>query len=83
MLACLVLSLSISPFSRTWRVSIWCASRQILTQENLQRLLCELSPDTNRIALLCVEQWAQACHRSLIANALKTLYHVEVKHLEP
>lgn len=57
--------------------------QQILTQENLQRLLCELSSGTNCIALLCVEQWAQACHRSLIANALKSLYHVEVNHLEP
>jgi len=35
----------------------------------------------NRIVLFCVEEYPDACHRSLVANKLKEHYNYKVDHL--
>jgi uncharacterized protein (DUF488 family) len=35
----------------------------------------------NRIALFCVEEYPEACHRSLVSNKLKEHYNYKVSHL--
>ncbi len=36
---------------------------------------------SHKIAFFCVEECAQACHRSLVTNTLKNQYNCNVKHL--
>ena len=35
----------------------------------------------NRIALFCVEEHHEACHRSIVADKISTLYNNKIKHL--
>jgi uncharacterized protein (DUF488 family) len=53
---------------------------EILDQVDLGAVLASL-PDDATTALLCVEQDARACHRSLIAARLHDQYGVPVLHL--
>jgi uncharacterized protein YeaO (DUF488 family) len=55
---------------------------EILDRVDLAGLLAGL-PVVGRLALLCVERDAPACHRSLIAERLAEELGREVKHLRP
>lgn len=35
----------------------------------------------NRISLFCVEEFAEGCHRSIVANRLKEKYNFSITHL--
>jgi uncharacterized protein YeaO (DUF488 family) len=55
---------------------------EILDRVDLAGLLAGL-PAVGRLALLCVERDAPACHRSLIAERLAKELGLEVKNLRP
>ena len=46
-------------------------------------LLSDFQPDTQVVALFCVEREPKACHRSLLANKLATVLNLEVEHILP
>jgi uncharacterized protein (DUF488 family) len=48
-----------------------------------QSLLDELPPETEVIALFCVEREPAACHRSLLAEKLASAWTTEIEHLRP
>ena len=56
--------------------------REILDHVDL-RPIVEAMPEGRTTALLCVERDPEACHRSLLADALRTNCGVEVVHLYP
>lgn len=43
--------------------------------ENLEQI------GSNKVALFCVEEHYEACHRSIVANKLKELYNYNIKHI--
>ncbi len=43
--------------------------------ENLEQI------GASKIALFCVEQYPQACHRSIVAETLEKQYHFKINHL--
>ena len=55
---------------------------EILDRVDLAALLASL-PEVARLALMCVERDAPACHRSLIAERLRDELGLEVEHLQP
>ena len=55
--------------------------QEILSAFDPQTLLADLSDDAQTVALFCVEQAAEACHRSLVAARLASSLGVEVIHL--
>ncbi|MGH9270227.1 MAG: DUF488 family protein, N3 subclade [Ilumatobacteraceae bacterium] len=57
-------------------------TREILDAFDLDALVAEL-PDDSVTALLCVERDPQACHRSLVADRLRTQYGLPVTDLRP
>lgn len=57
-------------------------TREILDRFDLGALLEEL-PDDTVTALLCVERDPEACHRSLVADRLRTDHGVSVTDLRP
>lgn len=57
-------------------------TKEILNRADLARLL-ESVDCGQAAALLCVETYPQACHRSLIAERLAERHHVHVEHLLP
>jgi uncharacterized protein (DUF488 family) len=56
---------------------------EILNQFDPQELIEALPPDTQVVALFCVEQDPAACHRSLVAAKLAEAKQLEVEHLLP
>lgn len=55
---------------------------QILDQYNLDDLIDQLKQlKSQKVVLFCVEQAAQACHRSLVANKLKKNYSLSITDL--
>ena len=56
---------------------------EILAKFDPQAFLDELPDGTEVVALFCVEREAAACHRSLVANQLRSLEQVVVEHLVP
>jgi hypothetical protein len=56
---------------------------EILNQFEPQNLLEAVPPDTQVMALFCVERDPAACHRSLVAAKLAEAYQLEVEHLMP
>ena len=46
-------------------------------------VLSRLPPDAERIALFCVEEQPEACHRSVAADWLRANKNLTVKHLVP
>ncbi|MCF2527107.1 DUF488 domain-containing protein [Yinghuangia soli] len=57
-------------------------TREILDPYDLGTLAAGL-PDDTATALLCVECAAAACHRSLVADRLRTDHGLPVTHLDP
>ncbi len=57
-------------------------TREILDPFDLGALVAELPGDTVT-ALLCVERDPEACHRSLVAERLRTEHGLPVTHLRP
>jgi uncharacterized protein YeaO (DUF488 family) len=55
---------------------------EILDHVDLGALVATL-PSTDRVALMCVERDAPACHRSLIAERLAEEFGLPVSHLQP
>ena len=54
----------------------------ILDKENLEELMVSFeSMNAQRVVLFCLESRPEACHRSLLANRLSEMYHLEVVHL--
>ncbi len=56
---------------------------EILADFDPQAFLDDLPEDTSVVALFCVEREPAACHRSLVAERLRRVDGVEVKHLLP
>ena len=56
---------------------------QILSKFDPQTLIDQLPADAKVIALFCVEREPQACHRSLVAEAIASQIKVDVTHLIP
>ncbi len=56
---------------------------EILNQFDPQELIEALPPDTQVVALFCVERDPAACHRSLVAAKLAEAKQLEVAHLLP
>ncbi len=56
---------------------------EILADFDPQSLLDDLEPDTQVVALFCVEREPDACHRSLVAAKLQRELEVEVEHITP
>ena len=54
-----------------------------LRGEDAQRGLREITASGSRPVLLCVEQAAGACHRSLAAGEIQRAMGVRVEHLSP
>lgn len=57
-------------------------TREVLDPFDLAALVAEL-PDDSTTALLCVEHDPRACHRSLVAERLRTQHGLPVTHLRP
>ncbi|KIF03903.1 hypothetical protein PL81_21715 [Streptomyces sp. RSD-27] len=57
-------------------------TREILDHFDLGALVAEL-PSGAVTALFCVERDPEACHRSLVAERLRTEHGLEVTHLRP
>ena len=57
-------------------------TREILDPFNLGALLADL-PGDSVTALLCVERDPEACHRSLVAERLRTVHGLPVTDLRP
>jgi hypothetical protein len=57
--------------------------REVLATFDPQSLWDELPPDAQTVALLCVEREPAACHRSLVADRLRSAFGVPVEHLLP
>ncbi len=57
-------------------------TREILDPFDLGALVAEL-PGDSATALLCVERDPEACHRSLVAERLRTAYGLPVTDLRP
>ncbi|MGD9525879.1 DUF488 domain-containing protein [Pseudonocardia sp.] len=57
-------------------------TREILDPFDLDALVAEL-PRDSVTALFCVERDPQACHRSLVAERLRTEHGLPVTHLRP
>lgn len=56
--------------------------KQVLNQYNMDALAKELKDSgCNNIVLFCVEEHAQACHRSLVAEKLALILNAEVINL--
>ena len=56
---------------------------EVLANFDPQSLLDEVGPDTQVLALCCVEREPAACHRSLVADRLRWDLGLEVEHLRP
>jgi uncharacterized protein (DUF488 family) len=57
-------------------------TREILDNVALDTIVREL-PTDHAAALMCVERDPEACHRSLVAERLRTCHAVRVTHLLP
>ena len=57
-------------------------TREILDAVDLGALVAGL-PDGAAVALFCVERDPEACHRSLVAERLRTRHGLSVTHLRP
>jgi uncharacterized protein (DUF488 family) len=57
-------------------------TREVLDRVDLEPLVASL-PSDGASALLCVEADPEACHRSIIASRMATLYGVEIAHIRP
>jgi uncharacterized protein (DUF488 family) len=55
---------------------------EILARADLDTLVSRL-PTGTRSTLLCVERDPEACHRSIVAEALHSRFGVPVRHLRP
>jgi uncharacterized protein (DUF488 family) len=56
---------------------------EILANFDPKSLFDEAGPDTQVLALCCVEREPAACHRSLVADQLRWDLGLEVEHLRP
>ncbi len=56
---------------------------EILADFAPQSLLDDLDPDTQTVALFCVEREPAACHRSLVANKLQRELGLAMEHIVP
>lgn len=56
---------------------------EILANFDPQTLLDEAGPDTQVLALFCVEREPAACHRLLVADQLRWDLGLEVEHIRP
>lgn len=56
---------------------------EVLAQFDPASLMAEAGPDTQVLALFCVEREPAACHRSLVADQLRWDLSLEVEHLRP
>jgi uncharacterized protein (DUF488 family) len=56
---------------------------EILARFDPQAFLDELPDGTEVIVLFCVEREPAACHRSLVADRLRSLDQVVIEHLVP
>lgn len=56
---------------------------EVLAAVDPQSLLDDLPPDTQVVALFCVEGRPAACHRSLLAEQMQDTLGLEVQHLVP
>ena len=56
---------------------------EILANFEPRSLLDEAGPDTQVLALCCVEREPAACHRSLVADQLRWDLGLEVEHIRP
>lgn len=56
---------------------------ECLTHFQPKSLLDDLKPDTQVVALFCVEREPAACHRSLVADKLAKELSLEVEHILP
>lgn len=63
-------------FKQAYRVNV-------LEPYDLEYFLDQLPDDAQKVALFCVEKQPDACHRSLVAKALKDKYGFPVKHILP
>jgi uncharacterized protein (DUF488 family) len=57
-------------------------TRQILDRVDLDLFVAEL-PERGSSSLFCVEADPEACHRSIVAERLRTRHGIEVMHLRP
>ena len=57
-------------------------TRQILDRADLELLVKEV-PERGTATLFCVEAEPNACHRSIVAERLRTRYGIKVTHLLP
>lgn len=56
--------------------------KQILSNFDFDNFVSELKKiNAQNVVLLCVEEKACACHRSLVANELQRKYNYEITHL--
>lgn len=56
---------------------------EVLSSFNPQAFISGLPEGAGVVALFCVEREPEACHRSLLADALKTASGAEVEHIKP
>jgi uncharacterized protein (DUF488 family) len=57
--------------------------REVLAHFDPQSLRDALPSDARVVALMCVERYPTACHRSLVAERLHQAWGVAVEHLTP
>ena len=57
--------------------------QECLVRFDSQQFVADLGANTRVVALLCVEQEAAACHRSLLADKLAHDLNTPVRHLMP
>lgn len=55
----------------------------ILSHLDVMEFVESLPFNAQRVALLCVERYPEACHRSLLAQALSDELNLEIIHLKP
>jgi uncharacterized protein (DUF488 family) len=56
---------------------------EVLASFDPQSFFEQLPPEASVVALLCVEQSPDACHRSLVARRLRQSHGLAVEHLVP
>ena len=56
---------------------------KILSHLDVAEFVDSLPSDAQRVAFLCVEREPEACHRSLLAQAISDELNLEIIHLKP
>ena len=56
---------------------------QILANFDINDFFEQLGPDVNCVAFCCVERLPEACHRHLVAKAIREKLEVDIHHLLP